>query len=249
MFNLIFALVTGLTVGTSLRLSGWLSFGEASVPAILAAIISYILFAKSTFRKFERVMGEAAQMLQSMPPKVEQAITVMQKAYALARFQFGIRSQVDTQIGVAYFLKQEFSRAQPYLSRSLLYGHWMGGAMLGVIQYKKRDYDGMRKTFGVITRRAKKQSLVWSLYAYLLVQMGDRAQAQAVLGEGVTRCPDDPRIRDALTSLENGKRIKMKAYKEQWYQFHLERPPAIYQQAAQGGGRQRISRSARRGRW
>ena len=148
--------------------------------------------------------------------------------------------------GVIYFLQKEFSRALPYLKRSSMFGHWMGGAMLGVIYYKKKDHAAMRQTFETVTRRGKKHGLAWCLYAYLLTQMGDQETAQQVLTRGVKAAADDSRVKDALLAVQNGKKIKMKAYKEQWYQFHLERPPPEYAQPAMGG---KVSRAARRGRW
>ena len=55
------------------------------------------------------------------------------------------------------------------------------------------------------------------------------------------------KVKEALLAVQNGKKIKMKAYKEQWYQFHLERPPVDQQQAAFMQGK--MGKMARRGRW
>ena len=51
----------------------------------------------------------------------------------------------------------------------------------------------------------------------------------------------------SLLALQNNKRLKMRSYNEQWYQFHLERPPTKYQQQAFVGGK--MGKAARRGRW
>lgn len=247
MRNLLIALGLGVLVVATLFVPGLLKFGESLVPGLLVAGIAYAMLARRVFRQVEAIFMDASKSLQTMPPRFDQAINNMQKAYALAGYQFGVRSQIDTQIGVIYFLQQEFNKALPYLKRSLMFGHWMGGAMLGVIYYKKKDHAEMRKTFDVVTRRAKKQGLVWCLYGYLLDQIGDKDAAMRVLSDGVKKASDDARVQEALLALQNGKKIKMKAYKEQWYQFHLERPPVEQQQMPFGGGR--ISKAARRGRW
>ena len=127
-----------------------------------------------------------------------------------------------------------------------MFGHWMGGAMLGVIYYKKKEHALMRQTFETVTRRGKKNGLAWCLYAYLLVQIGDSDEAQKVLTRGSKSAADDARVKDALLALQNGKKIKMRAFKEQWYQFHLERPPQEYAQQPVGG---KMSKASRRGRW
>lgn len=247
MRNLGMALASGALVFAALFVPSFLKLGEALVPAVIAAVIAYMYLARRSYRQLEVVFAEGMNALQSMPSRPELAISIMEKAYALTSHQFGLRSQVDTQIGVIHFVQQDFNKALPYLKRSTLFGHWMGGAMLAVIYYKKRDHVEMRKTMDVVTRRAKKQGLAWNLYAYLLVQIGDAMAAQKALAEGVKHVKDDPRVQDSLLALQNGKKLKMRAYKEQWYQFHLERPPAEFQPRGVPGGR--MSKIARRGRW
>jgi tetratricopeptide (TPR) repeat protein len=248
MRNIAMALGVGVLIFGVLFAPGILNFGESLVPGILVAVGAYVFLARRTFRRLEAIFTESGQVLQSMPPKFDLAVSTIQKAYALAPYQLGIRSQVDAQIGVIYFLQKEFNKAQPYLQRSLVFGHWLGGAMLGVIHYKKKDYAEMRKTFQVVTKRAKKQGIVWNLYAYLLVQINEKDAAIRILTDGLKRTHGDARVKESLLALQNGKKIKMRGYKEQWYQFHLERPPVEYQQGGGGMGG-KMSRIARRGRW
>ena len=247
MWNALLAAAIGLSVWAGLALPHLLRSGEALVPAIALALLAGWLLARRTYRRLEAIFHECARATQAAPPRFDLGIAILERAYGLARWQLGIRSQVDAQIGVLLFLKKDFTRALPYLKRALLFGHWMAGAMLAVVYYKKKDMAQMRQTMQVVTRRAKKQGLVWSLYAYLLLQCGDRATAQRVLVTGAKQAADDPRVKEGLLALQNGRRLKMRAYKEQWYQFHLERPPA--EQAQGGMGHQRVGRIARRGRW
>jgi predicted Zn-dependent protease len=122
----------------------------------------------------------------------------------------------------------------------------MAAAMLAVVHYKKKDHAEMKRVLEVVTKRAKSQGLAWTLRAYLLCQIGERAAAQQVLAEGVKKTKDDPKVKEALLAVQNDRKIKMRAYKEQWYQFHLERPPAEYQQVMIGG---KGSKASLRGRW
>jgi tetratricopeptide (TPR) repeat protein len=245
MRNILFALLAGAAVFGVLFLTKLLGIGESVVPAVIVTGIVYFVLARRTFKKVEGVFTEASNHLQTMPPRIDAAIATMQRAYAYAPFQLGVRSQIDTQIGVMYYLQQEFNKALPYLEKSLKFGHWLGGAMLGVLYYKKKNNEAMKQTFDLVTKKARKQGLVWNLYAYLLSQIGEQDRAQAVLAQGVKETKGDARVQESLLAVQNGKKIKMKGYKEQWYQFHLERPPAQY--AAPGGAR--IDRSSLRGRW
>ncbi|OGQ92014.1 MAG: hypothetical protein A2289_23105 [Deltaproteobacteria bacterium RIFOXYA12_FULL_58_15] len=246
MRNILLSTLIGVVVFAALWGPGFLRLGESIVPGVLALIIAYFVLARWVFKKVEKIFTDASKSLQTMPPKFDLAITGMEQAYPWAVWQFGVRSQVDSQIGVIYFLQKEFNKAQPYLQRALTFGHWMSVAMLAVIQYKKKSHDDMRKTLEIATKRGKSQSLAWCLRAYLLSQVGDKDGAQNVLAEGVKKTKDDPKVKDALLAVQNNRKIKMRVFKEQWFQFHLERPPAQYQQVALGG---RGAKAARRGRW
>ena len=244
MRNILFALAVGLVTFGVFSLPFHLK--EAAVPGVLGVLVSYFILARRSFKSVEIIFTRASKHLQTPPPKFELAIRTMEEAYTIAPYQIGVKTQIDAQIGALFFLQKEFNKAMPYLQRSLGFGHWLSGAMLGVIYYKKKNHEEMRKTFAVVTKRAKKQGIVWNLYAYLLCQIGERDEAQQILVQGLKKTNDDSKIKDSLLNLQNGKKIKMKVYKEQWYQFHLERPPTQYAQGQAGG---KLTKQQRRGRW
>jgi len=245
MYNILISLAAGGAVYAGLFLSGLLRMGEAILPGVLIFIVVYFLTARRTFKAVENIFMEASRSLQSTPPKIDLAIGTMQKAYTYSRTQIGVRTQVDAQIGMVYFLQKDFNKAQPLLKRSLSFSYWMAAAMLAVVYYKKKDHAAMRETIDVMVKRGKKESLAWNLGAYLLIQVGDRDGAQTLLNDGMKKTKDDPKIKENLLAVQNGRKVKMRGYKEQWYQFHLERPPVQYQQMQMGRG----GKAARRGRW
>ncbi|MEO1171185.1 MAG: hypothetical protein AAFX94_03920 [Myxococcota bacterium] len=247
MFNLALSIGAGAFITIALWLSGLLGLGEASVPGVLALVVTYFILARRSFKQMEQVFARAMKSLQAMPPKMELAISTLEDARSFGKWQFGVESQIDSQIGMIYYLQQKFDKALPYFERSLNFGHWMSGAMLGVIHYKKKNHDEMKRVFEIVVKKAKKAGLAWNLYAYLLLQIGDRDGAQALLVRALKKTDDDPKVKDALLAVQNGKKIKMKSYKDQWYQFHLERPPMQYQMAA-AGGMGKVSKKMRRGR-
>jgi hypothetical protein len=246
MWNLLISLAVGGAVFAGLFVPSWLRLGEAIVPAVFVALIAYFIFARRTFKKVEALFNAAMKALQAVPPRFELAVGILEQAYAYARQQIGVRTQVDAQLGVLYFLQKEFDKAVPYLQSSRGFGHWMATAMLAVVHYKRKHYDAMREAALIASKRGKKQSLAWALRAYLLAQTGDRDGAMAVLAEGIKKTDGDTKLNEFLLALQNNKKMKMRVYKEQWYQFHLERPPVQYQQVAMGG---KVSKAARRGRW
>src|SRR5688500_300511 len=129
MRNLLLALGIGAALFLLLWLTGLLSAFESSVPGVLAAMIAYFVLARRTFKSVEAIFNTAAQSLQTMPPRFELAIQQLQAAYVYAPVQIGVRTQVDSQVGVLYFLQQEFNSALPPLKASLGFGHWIGAGM------------------------------------------------------------------------------------------------------------------------
>jgi tetratricopeptide (TPR) repeat protein len=246
MINIVLALLGGAAIFSGFYYTHLLEFYESIVPAVFGTLLIYYGLARHTFKKVEAIFSLASGALQTQPPRFALAIQTMESAYVLSRRQIGIRSQVDAQIGVVYFLQKEFSKALPYLQRALGFGHWMSSAMLAVIYYKKKKHEDMLKTLDIVTKRGKKDSLAWNLHAYLLCQVGKRDEAQTLLVRALKKSKDDPKIKEALLALQNGKKIKMRAYSERWYQFHLERPPVQHQQQMMPG---KVGKAARRGRW
>jgi hypothetical protein len=101
--------------------------------------------------------------------------------------------------------------------------------MLAVARWRKKDVAGMRKVFedALKVRANKKQGLVWCAYAWLLEREDDHEGAVRVLARGVTANPKDEKLKSALQSLQNGKRLKIGKLYVEWYNFGVEAPPQI----------------------
>ena len=117
--------------------------------------------------------------------------------------------------------------------RNLRLSH-MAKAMEGALHYQQKDFAAMRKSFDNAIVAGKKEPLMWAVYAWCLVQSGDKTQALQVLGRGVETNPTDEKLKGSLSALQNDKRLKMKPYEPMWWQFGLESPPP--QMMGGGGG-------------
>jgi len=120
--------------------------------------------------------------------------------------------------------------------------------MLAVIYMKKKDKTNMVETFEKAVKGTKKESMLWSLYAYCILKEGDREKALEILSRGLKALPDDDKLKANQTAVANKERMKMKNYGEMWMQFYLEKMPGAgqkvphYMQALAQGGRRRIIR-------
>ena len=112
--------------------------------------------------------------------------------------------------------------------------------MLAVLYYKTRDYKKMDSAFLAATKYSPKQGLLWSMWAFCNTKLGKNDKAMQILLQGKAKLGSaDPRIASNLNNLQNKKRMKMRNYGEQWYQFQLEMSPNLRQVK---GGHTRFAR-------
>jgi tetratricopeptide (TPR) repeat protein len=242
MYNLFISLAAGVAVAFAIRLGTGFGWAGAALPGALAAVATYLLLARRSWRKLEAVFEETQRELQAQ--RFERAIQTLERAFPLAPWQFLVASQLHSQIGVLHYVLKDFDKALPHLEKSFS-RHWVARAMLGVQRWRQRDLPAMKQTFEDAVKANKKEGLVWCTYAWLLHREGRQDDAVQVLGRGAAANPSDEKLKAALQALQNDKKLKLgKLYGEQWFQFHLEQPPT----QVFGGGMPRGARRAIYGR-
>ena len=223
MINLLVSLAAGAAVAAAILLGSSFGWAAAALPGAVAAVAAYLLLSRRTFKKLETLFEEAQKEI--MAQKFERAIRTLEGGFALAPWQFLIRTQIHSQIGVLQYVRQEFDAALPHLEKSFS-RHWLARAMLATSRYRRRDLDGAMKVFEAAARANKKEGLVWAVYAWCLDKEGRHDEAVAVMGRAAKANPTDEKVKAVLQSLQNDKKLKLgKVYEEQWFQFHLERMP------------------------
>jgi tetratricopeptide (TPR) repeat protein len=236
MYNLLISLAAGAAVllailfGTSL---GWVA---SILPAALVTIGAYFLLARRILKKLEGLF-EAAQK-ELMAQHFEKATQVLQSGFSMAPWQFMVSAQLHSQIGVLYYVRQDFEAALPHLEMSWS-RHWVARAMLAISHYRKRDLDAMKKVFENAVGVSKKEGLLWCAYAFCLEKEGRHDAAIAVMSRAAAANSADDKVKGALQTLQNGKKLRPgKIYGEQWFQFHLERiPPELMGMTGRSGRR------------
>jgi tetratricopeptide (TPR) repeat protein len=237
MINLLFSLLAGVV--TYFAFHVWLpSWWQALAPALIAFPALYFYLSRRSWKQLENIVRHAYKTLEPMAQRVDiaqnkerrnamidESIKLLQNGYKLCRWQFLVRSQIDAHIGVMlYREKQDMNAAQPYLEKSFK-RNWLAQAMLAVIYMKKHRSDKMEETFEMAVRLNKKEDLLWNLYAYCLCKIKQQNKALEVLGRACKILPNNKPLIDNLVALQNNKKMRMKDYNEQWYQFHIEKPP------------------------
>ena len=220
MINLAISILAGVAV---LLLSNLLfeSSWAGIFPFLVVVPLVYFLLARRINKKLEVVLLDVQKHMQKLQtvrsPKqrdlaIDRAIEILKQGFRFKHWQFLIAAQLNGQIGQLYYAQKKFDRARPYLENGYV-RDWIATTMLGCIQFKKKDYDEMKKTFEKAARYNKKEALMWSIYGWCLWKSGDRDEAQNVLNRGYEATKDD-RISGNIDNLRNKKKLKMRGWKE-----------------------------------
>ncbi len=236
MYNLLLALAAGAAATILFGFlfgGGDFAFVYGIFPGVIVTVVVFGLLARRVLKQVEAIMASAQPELQNR--NIPAAVEIIKEAYPLGKWQFLLRSQIDGQIGTIWYAAQKFDKAEHFLRRSFK-KNWVARAMLGTLLYKRKDYDEMTEVFEEAVQANKKQALLWNLYAYCLWKIKKREEAIAVLNRAMSHLENDEKTERNLKALQNDKKMKMRGWNMQWYQFHLDKPP---QQRIQIQGRRR----------
>jgi tetratricopeptide (TPR) repeat protein len=240
MYNILISAAAALVVFLVIKLGFSLSWWVSLLIALPVFIGSFFVIARVVTKKLEEIMGQAMKDIQSQ--RFEKGIRDLKGALQYGKWQIYVTGQINSSIGMVYYVKRDFSNAFPYLEKGF-FKNWVTMGMLAICYMKRSKRDKMRDTFEKAVMGSPKESLLWSLYAYCLNECGDAVKAREVLEKGLKKLPGDDKLLQNLELLREGKKMKMKNYGEMWLQFHLESLGTIQkQQMAAMGGKRRIIR-------
>jgi tetratricopeptide (TPR) repeat protein len=241
MYNILISagimVVSYLVLTFAAGLSWWLSL----VISLLLFMGVFYLISRIVMKKVMAIMEYATKDLQAQ--RVEKGIRELQRALPYGKWQIYVTGQVNSQIGMVYYMKRDFTAAFPYLEKSF-FKNWVAMGMLAISYMKRHKKDKMKETFDKAIQGSPKEALIWNLYAYCLCEINEPGKAKETLEKGLKKVSGDEKTRQNLELLQEGKKMKMKGFGEMWLQFHLESIGTIQKQqlAAMGGMKRRIVR-------
>ena len=225
MYNLFISLAAGLLIAAAVRLAGF-GWVAVIVPGVLAAAIAYVaLNLRAQKRLSARIEAAVAE---AQARRFDRAIQMAKGALAMSPWLFGTQAAVSALIGQFLWWKGDNEAALPYLEAAPA-GQWPARVMLGVARWRKRDLEGMKKIFEETLkgRGNRKQGLLWCAYAWLLEKEDQHEEAVRVLARGAGANPSDEKLKSALQSVQNGKKLKVGKLYMEWYNFGVEAPPQM----------------------
>jgi tetratricopeptide (TPR) repeat protein len=240
MFNLLISLGLFTLIAVVLKAVAALNIWLSSSIAVAVFALVYVLLTRYIMKKVSALMEVAQRDIQA--GRTEKAVATLKSGFKYGNWQFYVKPQLNAQIGTILYLKRDFSEAFDYLQKGFV-RHWVAMGMLAICYMKRNKTDKMIETFEKAVAASKKEALIWNIYAFCLEKVGNREKAIAVMEKALKKVGGDERLQSNLDALREGKKMKMMAYGDLWYQFHLEKTGAIVKQQTKAvQGRRRIVR-------
>jgi tetratricopeptide (TPR) repeat protein len=241
MYNILISAGTMVVAFLLLTFAAGLSWWLSLIISLILFMGLFYLISRVVMKKVMDIMESATKDLQAQ--RVEKGIRELQSALQYGKWQIYVTGQVNSQIGMVYYMKRDFTAAFPYLEKSF-FKNWVAMGMLAISYMKRNKKDKMKETFEKAVTGSPKEALIWNLYAYCLCEINEPGKAKETLEKGLKKLSGDEKTRQNLELLQEGKKMKMKGFGEMWLQFHLESIGTIQKQqmAAMGGLKRRIVR-------
>ena len=214
----------------------WITMAVSAV--VFAGI--FMLLTRITMKKVGALMEVAQRDM--MANRSDKAVKELLAGLKYGAWQIYVKQQIHSQIGTIYYLKRDFKEAVPYLEKGFV-RNWVSMSMLAITYMKKNKTSKMVETFGKAVSGNRKEPMIYAVYAFCMDRIGERGKALDVLKKGIAKTSDE-RLQENMALLESGKKMKMKAFGDMWYQFHLEKQGAIIkkQTKAMTGRRKQVMR-------
>ena len=239
MYSILICAALGVVVLLVAMLGFKLAWWGSLLIGLVVFCVAFFFLSRYISTKLMAILEQAGKDLQGQ--RFEKAIREMKEALRFGPWQLYVTDQINSQIGMAYYIRRDFSNAFPYLEKSF-FKNWAAMGMLAICYMKRQKRDKMEKTFEKAVQWSGKESLLWNLYAYCLAEeCGEKSKAIAVLEKGLKKLPGDAAITENLENLQAGRKMKMRSFGDPWYQFHLESLGQLqkHQMAAMGGRMQK----------
>ena len=239
MIGILLSLFVGLIV--FLGVGRWLPWWQALPPALGAVAASYVALYRAMRLRFETIIKGALSTLEPLHKEqkhldwdakqrkeiVEEALVKLRDGYQLSGWLFRVYPEIDNHIGrILYSFLLDLDGAKDFLERSA-HHNWRASVTLALIYLRRGEHGTVESLFEQVLHRHGKTDLIWLLYADALLRTKRADKATEVLRRGRDMCPANPQLIDNLVALENGKKLKLREFSEQWDMFWPDESPEL----------------------
>lgn len=238
MYTLIISLGIGTVLGVLVYFLSYSYFWALIVAVICVIGINYFI-GKRFLKKLTELFKKVEVDLRA--DRSEKAIEKLKNGYSYGNWQFFVKQQLDSQIGMILYTKRKFEEALPYLKNSFN-KNWMAMSMLATYHFKEKNVAEAKSIMEKSIKATPKESFVYALYAYFLENNNEKEKAIEILTKGLKKLPLDEKLESNLELLKNGKKMKMQNYGNFWMQLNVDKMPQGVKPYQMLIGRQKIRR-------
>jgi tetratricopeptide (TPR) repeat protein len=221
MYTLIISLGIGILAGTGVYLLSYNYLLAILTAAAFIIGINYFI-GKKFLKKLTELFKQVEKDLKA--DRAEKAIERLKSGYEYGKWQFFVKEQIDSQIGMILYTKKRFDEALPYLKNGIS-KNWMAMSMLATYYFRNKNIDEAKKVMEKAIKATPKEGFVYAVYAYILDSNNERDKAIEILTKGLKKSPLDEKLESNLELLKNGKKMKMQNYGTLWMQLNIEKIP------------------------
>lgn len=218
MYNLLIALGLGVLAFVVGALATD-SIVAGILPFILASGVAYFFLARRTGRQLEELFKRAMTALEAQ--RVDEAREIFNQGFALDKWQFLVGAQLHAQLGSLDYMQQRYQEARPHLEKAWV-RHWPAQVMLAIMDFRDKNFAASLARMERTVAAGKGDALFWGLYVWMAAESGDKDKALRVGDQALKQHGSSEGLKEMVDALRNGKRLKFKAFGQQWYQYFPE---------------------------
>ncbi len=218
MYTILLALVA--SVATGVAVSIWLGPVASVVPAVGVFLLVFFLTTRRIGRKVQLEVAGLQGLLEARKVReAHQVLAGVRKRYG--RWQVLLDGQMQAQAGLIDYMQQKFDAALPQLEKGT-FRNWTAWTGIACIHYRRGRKDEAWAAFKKAANTGSKESIIYAIWAKLLVKDGKRKEALEALVLGLDAQPESRFLQDLKRRVANKKPIDVKQFPQTYYQFWPE---------------------------
>lgn len=223
MYTIAISMLIGALVGgvwTALDL--WKTWQMGLLLFVGVSLTAFVLISRALARRIEPRFQGIQKQIQGQ--QVQLAINQLEGLLPMGRWQILLEGQIHAQIGVLTYAMGDLQRAEKHLAQA---GYRATDAQLvhAALLYRTGRWAKGREVLDAAIRFNKKQILPYHVFAWILLNEGDRNGAIEKLLAAQKVEPGNESTSENLSRLQNGKDVSMKRFGQVWWMLGLEKPP------------------------
>lgn len=222
MYSILIATTVALLLGAGGTYLEWWGWGWGIFIGILGFFATSIFLSLRMRKQLMPAMERVQKQMQAR--MFDAAVQSLEGILPLGKWMPMLTGQIHSQIGTIHYMRGETEKAITHLSQSTKRSA-EGQLFLACTLYRQGDKDNAIKTLALAAAVNKKHALLHNTRAWILAKEGRTDEAMAALAQYLKK-EDNGTAKENLLRLQNGKKVSMKAFGDQWFVLQLEKPPA-----------------------